>query len=629
MRSKIVKALTKVVVLGGMALAMVAGMPGNTLEAEAATTAQLKEFRKELKEMLLEGDSEAHDVEKYNMTYSEAYSVWKDLTTSDCKLAYNSGLLYTSTTRNASDKIKTYQIIGMDDGYLERYENVCDAVDEVMANIDDDMTDLDKVLYIHEYLVDNVYFKEVGDVSHTAGGPLGLGYGVCQGYTKAMQLLLDEVGVENAFMSSTPMNHGWIYIKLDGEWYHADVQWDDTHKGSNSQYQHRFLLRNDDEFKTNSAKKHYDWYSADTAEASTSTIFSDWFVHDVVGTMRYYEGFWYFQQGNSIMKAKADGTEMSVVLQATSTVTLNNIKDGVVSYTVSGKTMTFDLADATENDYAQVGSGAVVDTDTPSEWSIEGIDWTSTDNWQVGQYRPDNGAYMYFKGRVCLKELLEVEAKEYEIHVAEENYHVLIREFDKNGNMVKSNNLEDGAEFVPTADTVSVGISLYNTADASVTFDTYKKLLAAGSISITVAQTEELPEADDTVQTPEVEEAESGLEAVDWTNTDNWQVGQYRPENGAYMYFKGRVCMKELVEVKAKTYKIHVVAENYHVLIREFDKDGNMVKSNNLEDGAEFVPTADTVSVGISLYNTANASVTFDTYKKLLAAGSISITAAE
>ncbi len=31
MRSKIVKALTKVVILGGMALAIATGMPGNTL----------------------------------------------------------------------------------------------------------------------------------------------------------------------------------------------------------------------------------------------------------------------------------------------------------------------------------------------------------------------------------------------------------------------------------------------------------------------------------------------------------------------------------------------------------------------------------------------------------------------
>lgn len=623
MRSKIVRALTKVIVLGGMALAIVTGMPGSTLEAEAATKTQLKEFRKELKTMFLTGDSSVHDVEKYNMSYSEANSVWKDLVASDCKLAYNSGMLYTSTTKNSSGKIKTYQVMGMDDGYLDRYDNVCNAVDEVMANIDDDMTDLDKVLYIHEYLVENVYYKKVDSVSHTAGGPLGLGYGVCQGYTKSMQLLLDEVGVENVYVTSSDMNHSWIYINLEGEWYHTDVLWDDYHKGNNAEYQHRFLLKNDSEFENYSAKKHYNWYISKTDESSTSTTYSDWFVHDVAGTMRYYEGFWYFQQGNSIMKAKVDGTEMCEVLQATGTVILNNLEDGKISYTVGGQAHTYDLTAETENDYAQVGSGS------DSEWNIENIDWTNTENWQSGHYRPEDGVYVTFKGRACLKELAEVEAKEYEIHITKENYRVLIREFDANGTMVKSNNLENGARFVPTVDTVSVGISLYNTADSKVAFNAYKGLLAAGSISITAVQEETLPDSNDAVEVPEQKEEERGLEAIDWTNIENWQSGHYRPEDGVYVSFKGRACLKELVEVEAKEYKIHIAKENYHMLIREFDKDGVMVKSNNLEDGAIFVPTDDTVSVGISLYNTADSKVAFNAYKGLLAAGAIAITVTE
>ena len=80
---------------------------------------------------------------------------------------------------------------------------------------------------------------------------------------------------------------------------------------------------------------------------------------------------------------------------------------------------------------------------------------------------------------------MEGEIKEYKIHMEEENYHVLIREFDANGKMVKSNNLEDGAVFVPTADTVSVGVSLYNTENETVTFNTYNILISAGAVSIT------------------------------------------------------------------------------------------------------------------------------------------------
>lgn len=171
MRCKNIKTITKAVVMGGMALAIAFNMPGSTLHVEAATQTQLTEFREELKTMFLTGDSSVHDVEKYDMTYSEGYSVWKDLVASDCKFAYNAGLLYTNTTKNSSEKLKTYQVMGMDEGYLERYANVCAAVEKVKTGIDEDMTDLDKVLYIHEYLIDNVYYKSVDEVSHTAGGP--------------------------------------------------------------------------------------------------------------------------------------------------------------------------------------------------------------------------------------------------------------------------------------------------------------------------------------------------------------------------------------------------------------------------------------------------------------------------
>lgn len=607
MRSKVVAAIGKFVIMGGMALAVVSSMPESALQAEAATKAQLKEFRSELKSMILSADSSVHDVEKYNMTYQESYSVWKDLANSDCKFACNTGMIYENVSRNASGKIKTYQIVNLDKDFLNRYNSLCKSVDEVVAGIDEDMNDVEKVLYIHEYLMENVYFKKEDTTSYTAGGPLGYGYGVCQGYSQAMRLLLSEVGIQSELVSSVDMNHAWLYVNLDGEWYHTDVLWDDVEKVEGAQ-RHIFLLKNDDEFQNVNGYKHYNWYIANSDELSDSTRFSNWFVHDVQGLMRYYNGFWYFQQGNCIMKSKIDGTEMSQVVRETSKVVLNALEDGVLFYTVGDKTLAMDLIGTAGENFAQLGSG--------EEWSIEAMDWTKIGFWKSGHYSPTDGKYASFDGRICLRQFMSVEIKEYEIHVAE-NYHVLIREFDKNGSMVKSNNLEEGAVFVPTEDTVSIAVSLYNTENASVTYREYKELLASGGISITSAEVE-LPEA----------EEKSGFELLDWTDIYNWQSGHYTPDMGVYARFKGRICLKELLPVVVKEYRIHVAAENYHVLIREFNEDGVMIKSNNLEDGAIYVPTEDTVSVAVSLYNTENANVTFEEYKELLATGAISITKA-
>ena len=75
-----------------------------------------------------------------------------------------------------------------------------------------------------------------------------------------------------------------------------------------SLYQHRFLLRNDDEFSTiSSGEVHRNWYSYQIDNVSCSSQrFTNWYVHDVAGTMHYYNGMWYYRdvKTNSIKCAK-------------------------------------------------------------------------------------------------------------------------------------------------------------------------------------------------------------------------------------------------------------------------------------------------------------------------------------
>lgn len=622
MRSKVRKTIGKLVTIWGMALAVAFGMPDSTLQAEAATKAQLKEFREELKTMILTADSSVHNVAKYNMTYQESYSVWRDLKETDCKFACNTGMIYEKTSRNSKGILQTYQIMNIDDDFLNRYQVLCASVDEVMSGIDEEMSDLEKVLYIHEYLMETAYFKKEDLTSHSAGGPLGKGYGVCQGYSNAMNLLLGEVGIQSVLLNSVDMNHVWNYMNLDGVWYHTDVLWDDSSsKQDNSECEHSFFLRNDKEFQNIDGYRHYNWYSAYCNEPSTSTRFSNWFVHDVKGIMRYYEGFWYFQSGNSIMKAKIDGTEMSEVLKDTSTVMLNTIEDGVIYYTVNDTTKTFKLTSTVDDDFAQIGSGM--------EWSFETVDWTNIDYWQLGHYRPSDGKYGYYKGRICLKEKLPVNANEYKIQVAENKYHVLIREYNSEGVMVQSNNLTDGAVFTPTADTVSVGIGLYNTADENVTYSEYKNLLLSGAVSVTPIGGEKLPEVDSEAGMPDSPDGAvtpdySGgtvMDLIGEMKIENWQDGYYDYVDASYKPYRGRICMKEFVQVADRAYKISVTDSGYHVLIRELDADKKFICTADLKDGDVFVPKKDTAYIAINLYNENTRDITYAQYGTLMETG--------
>lgn len=91
-------------------------------------------------------------------------------------------------------------------------------------------------LFLHDWLADRVTYNKAalsdGEKHKHAWDIMGAfieGSAVCEGYTKAMQVLLNMTGVENTpvtGMSDEP--HMWNMVKINGEWYHLDVTTNDT-----------------------------------------------------------------------------------------------------------------------------------------------------------------------------------------------------------------------------------------------------------------------------------------------------------------------------------------------------------------------------------------------------------------
>ena len=247
-----------------------------------------KTIEDELYDMYITGDMGKRDVSSYKVTYSEFYGMWPKFKEKNYALCANGYNTYPDAeySGNYVTKIK---IVNMDSNFAQRYQKSLLAINEFMAGVDNKMTDLDKIVWAHEFLVKHITYKDTGKIAHTSGGALGDAQCVCDGYVNGMITLLNLVGVESKKVFSNDMNHSWSYVKLDGQWYHMDTTWDDTRKGGNEVYAHRYLLRNDNEF---NAMSHYKWSGAGTA--SVSTKYTNWFVHDVAGSMYYSNGLWYY-----------------------------------------------------------------------------------------------------------------------------------------------------------------------------------------------------------------------------------------------------------------------------------------------------------------------------------------------
>lgn len=84
-------------------------------------------------------------------------------------------------------------------------------------------TKWETALNLHDWLTHNAYYDE--SLNMHGADILFLGYGVCDSYSKAYELLCNTAGipVERTFGP----NHAWNAVKLDGKWYQVDATWDD------------------------------------------------------------------------------------------------------------------------------------------------------------------------------------------------------------------------------------------------------------------------------------------------------------------------------------------------------------------------------------------------------------------
>lgn len=127
------------------------------------------------------------------------------------------------------------------EGYFSKeqilnYENkIKQATQEILSKASG-KSDYDKILIIHDYLVENVSYEETISKNNIFNiyGTLVNKESVCEGYAKAFKYLMDQVGVKTIVVIGTAtdskgnsQNHAWNYVNLNNEWYAIDATWDD------------------------------------------------------------------------------------------------------------------------------------------------------------------------------------------------------------------------------------------------------------------------------------------------------------------------------------------------------------------------------------------------------------------
>ena len=165
------------------------------------------------------------------------------------------------------------------------------------ACISQGMTDLEKVISAHDWLVTNCqydpyigtggkYIASDGTVYndepavYTSYGAFVNHNVVCQGYALAFKVLMDRAGIPCCYVKSDAMNHAWNMVQLDGNWYHVDVTWDDPSYVGIEDWTGRIkrenLLCSDAEITDAGSKGHHDWSTEWGYTCGTSLDSTEW-----------------------------------------------------------------------------------------------------------------------------------------------------------------------------------------------------------------------------------------------------------------------------------------------------------------------------------------------------------------
>jgi Leucine-rich repeat (LRR) protein len=189
-----------------------------------------------------------------------------------------------------------------------------EAVNIISKHIKPEMSEFEKILTLHDYVVRNTYNSEDSENFFNAYGTLVEGQGVCSGYTEGLLLLLDLIGIKSYYVQGLAggFAHAWNVVRIGDQYYNIDSLWNDHYNNYNY-----FLVSNDELVKQDPSRT----FSEATYRKCTSERYST--IREILnshndissrqnfhikGQYVYYSNT---RDSNKLYKANVDGTQIT------------------------------------------------------------------------------------------------------------------------------------------------------------------------------------------------------------------------------------------------------------------------------------------------------------------------------
>lgn len=237
----------------------------------------------EILESCLSGD--AAYISSYNVNVDTLHEVFWDLYYAG-KLPWNMDRTYSYTYDQDTNMVQSFRPSYLDEDEYS-YELYEQKVAEIIhATVFQGMTNWQKALSVHDYLVANTQYDE--SLTYYRGYDLLVrGTAVCNGYAEAYMDIMNRLGIPCQMVISDTMGdtgHSWNLLQLEGNWYHVDATWDDPSPDTAGYVGHDYFLKTDEEMLSEGEEGHHSW---ETDLTCTDTAYSDGFWKDVDSQICY------------------------------------------------------------------------------------------------------------------------------------------------------------------------------------------------------------------------------------------------------------------------------------------------------------------------------------------------------
>ncbi len=150
--------------------------------------------------------------------------------------------------------------------------------------------DYEKARYVYEYVISQTDYDQDASYNQTMCSVFLYGKSVCQGYARAAQYLLQQLGIPCVIAAGEVhdgVRHAWDIVRVDGAWYHMDPTWGDPSYDS------------DEDAAVMGEYINYDYLLITTEEISrTHTLYQEDALPECTATADNY----YVREGNFLEK---------------------------------------------------------------------------------------------------------------------------------------------------------------------------------------------------------------------------------------------------------------------------------------------------------------------------------------